>query len=77
MNDMGYMIARVFINKDDHYLVEGRRQLGYLYNDFVNEILDRKAWRKIFESALLYSLDFDLLVPPYDQVNTTSVHGGE
>ncbi|MGI9568510.1 MAG: hypothetical protein ACR2PH_01935, partial [Desulfobulbia bacterium] len=72
-NDLGYMIARVFINKDDHYLVEGRRQLGYLYNDFVNEVLDRKAWRKVLESALLYSLDFDLLVPPYDQVNTTSV----
>ncbi len=73
-NDVGYMIARVFINQDDHYLVEGRRQLGYLYNDFVNEVLDRQAWRKILESSLLYSLDFDLLVPPYDQVNTTSVH---
>ena len=72
-NDLGYMIARVFINKEDHYLVEGRRQLGYLYNDFVNEVIDRAAWRKILESALLYSLDFDLLVPPYDQVNTTSV----
>jgi hypothetical protein len=73
MNDVGYMIGRVFVNKEDHYLVEGRRQLGYLFNDFVNGHLDKETWKKILESALLYSLDFNLLVPPYNQVNTTSV----
>jgi hypothetical protein len=73
MNDIGYMIGRVFVNKEDHYLVEGRRQLGYLFNDFVNSHLDKATWKRILESALLYSLDFDLLVPPYNQVNTTSV----
>lgn len=72
-NDLGYMIARVFINKENHYLVEGRKQLGYLFNDFVNEVMDKDAWHRILETALLYSLDFDLLVPPYAQVNTISV----
>ena len=74
MNDIGYMIGRVFINKEDHYLVEGRRQLGYLFNDFVNNQLDHPTWKRILEAALLYSLDFNLLVPPYNQVNTTSVN---
>ncbi|NNC84394.1 MAG: hypothetical protein HKN79_12540 [Flavobacteriales bacterium] len=73
VNDIGYMIGRVFVNSEDHYLVEGRRQLGYLYNDFVNNTLDAETWKRVLESALLYSLDFDLLVPPYNQVNTTSV----
>ncbi|NNK80812.1 MAG: hypothetical protein HKO93_04875 [Flavobacteriales bacterium] len=73
MNDVGYMIGRVFVNHEDHYLVEGKRQLGYLFNDFVNSHLDKTAWKRILESALLYSLDFNLLVPPYNQVNTTSV----
>ena len=68
------MIARVFINEDNHFLVEGRKQMGYLYNDFVNNVLDRPMWTRIMESALLYSLAFDLLVPPYDQVSTTTVH---
>ena len=73
VNDVGYMIGRVFVNKEDHYLVEGRRQLGYLFNDFVNSHLDKDTWKQVLESALLYSLDFNLLVPPYNQVNTTSV----
>lgn len=73
MNDVGYMIARIFVNKEDHFLVEGRRQMGYLYNDYVNNHLDKETWKSILESSLLYSLDFDLLVPPYQQVNTTSV----
>ncbi len=73
MNDMGYMIARIFVNKEDHFLVEGRKQMGYLYNDYVNNHLDKETWKNILESSLLYSLDFNLLVPPYNQVNTTSV----
>jgi hypothetical protein len=73
MNDIGYMIARVFVNKEDHFLVEGRRQLGYLFNDYVNDELDEETWKNILESSLLYSLDFNLYVPPYNEVNTTTV----
>ncbi len=72
-NDIGYLIGRVFINKDMHYFVEGRRQLGFLYNDFQNAVLDGTAVEKIIESTLLYTLDFDLLLPNYDQVKFISV----
>jgi hypothetical protein len=73
MNDLGYMIARVFVNKEDHFLIEGQKQIGYLYNDYVNNVLDKATWRKVLESALLYTLDFNLFVPPYSAVNVTSV----
>lgn len=73
MDDLGYLIGRIFINKDRHYFVEGKRQLGFLYNDFGNAKINEKAIRQIIESAILYSLDFDLLVPPYDDVKLTSV----
>jgi hypothetical protein len=72
-DDLGYLIARVFVNKDNHYFVEGKRQLGFLYNDFDTAIIDKNAIRCIIESAILYSLDFDLLVPPYDAVKITTV----
>ena len=39
LNDVGYLVGRVFLNKDLHYFVEGKRQLGFLYNDFVNDKL--------------------------------------
>lgn len=73
MNDLGYLIARIFINKDKHYFLEGKRQLGFLYNDFENSVFSPEDVRKVVESALLFTLDFDLLVPEYDNVNMLTV----
>lgn len=73
-NDLGYLIARVFVNAEDHFLVEGRKQLGYLFNDFVTAHLDKTTWEQILNASILYSLDFDLFVPPYDEVISSSVH---
>jgi hypothetical protein len=74
LNDSGYLIARIFVNKDMHYFVEGKRQLGFLYNDFLHSVIDEKAVRSILESALLYTLDFDLLTPSYDSMKEVTVH---
>jgi hypothetical protein len=74
VNDIGYMIARIFINNDNHYFVEGKRQLGFLYNDFVNHQFNREAMMAIIESTVLYALDFDLFTPPFDSVNQITVN---
>jgi hypothetical protein len=71
--DLGYLIGRLFINKDGHFFVEGKRQLGVLFNSFGKEPIDKKNIRSIIQAAVLFSLDFDLLVPPYDQVAVASV----
>ena len=73
INDIGYLVARLFINKELHYFVEGKRQLGFLYNDFVNETISDEKIRKIIESSILYSMDFDLLTPHYDTMKEVSV----
>jgi len=72
-DDVGYLIGRIFINKDRHFFIEGKRQLGFLYDDFSNSIIDTLTIRRIVESAILYTLDFDLLVPPYDKVKSVTV----
>lgn len=72
-DDLGYLIARIFINKDQHYFVEGKRQLGFLYNDFGKAVINEDSLREIVETALGYAFDFDLLVPPYDHVKIASV----
>jgi len=73
VNDVGYMIARVFINNELHYFVEGKRQLGFLYNDFPNKQIDRQSLKNIVESAIIYALDFDLFTPPFDEMQEVSV----
>ncbi len=73
LNDIGYLIARIFINYEKHFFVEGKRQLGFLYNDFDNMVMNDVYMNAIIESAILYTVDFDLLVPPYQNVKEISV----
>jgi hypothetical protein len=71
--DLGYLIARIFVNKDGLYFVEGKRQMGYWCNNFGSGLIDDEVLRDIIYSAVQYSLEFDLLVPPYDNVKIASV----
>ncbi len=73
LHDSGYLIARIFVNRDDHFLVQGKRQLGFLYNDFTNSSLDKNQMKEIIQSAIIYTLDFDLYTPPYQDVQEVSV----
>lgn len=74
VNDMGYLIGRVFINKDNHYFIEGKRELGFLYNDFGKNVMNADTAGQIIEAAILYTINFDLLTPPYDAVKIVSVN---
>ncbi|MCX7862431.1 MAG: hypothetical protein N2449_05490 [Bacteroidales bacterium] len=69
----GYLIARIFINQEQHYFVEGKRQLGFLYNDFSQNIIGKDDFKKIIQSVILYCLDFEMLVPPYEEFSVISV----
>ena len=73
VNDSGYMIGRIFINKDKHYYVEGKRELASVINNFNAKELDRNAVREILESAIRYTINFDLLVPEYSNLMEISV----
>lgn len=73
LEDLGYLITRIFINKDNHFFVEGKRQAGYLYNNFESNQIDEKTLKEIIKTSIIYSLEFDLLVPPYDRVKIASV----
>lgn len=73
IGDVGYLVGRIFINKDFHYYVEGKRQLNFLYNNFVNDTIDKESLKKIIETAVVYCIDFDLLTPPYDTIKEISI----
>ena len=73
LNDSGYLIARIFVNKDNHFFVEGKRQLGFLFNDFSNSKVSASSLRSIIETAILYAMEFDLYTPPYNEVKEISI----
>ena len=71
--DLGYMIGRVFVNRENHYFIEGKRELGMLYNNFNTSLINSESVQSIVESAIEYTTNFDLLTPPYDEVKMVSV----
>ena len=73
VNDSGYLIGRIFTNKENHYFVEGKRQLGFLYNDFVHDVLTPEAIKSVLESTILYCINFDLFTPHFDSIKEISV----
>lgn len=72
-NDLGYLIGRIFINREKHYFIEGKRELGMLFNNFETSKLNKSAINSIIHSAILYTLNFDLLTPPYEKMKEVTV----
>ncbi|MFI3278108.1 MAG: hypothetical protein SNH13_01890 [Rikenellaceae bacterium] len=64
--DEGYLIGRIFINADSHYFVEGKEQKSMRVDSFGSEPLCRSALVAILESAVNYAINFDLLVPSFE-----------
>src|SRR5690554_2258320 len=73
MNDAGYLIGRIFINKDGHFMIEGKGELGYLFRNIRSNQFDEEAMKNIFEIAVKHAVQFDLHTPPYQSVSFVSV----
>ncbi len=73
INDVGYLVARIFVNRDKNFIVEGKQKLGILFNDFARQKIDAILIKKVIESALKYSIELDLIVPPFNSVRQVSV----
>lgn len=71
--DLGYLIGRVFINKENHYFIEGKREVGMLYSSFNTSIINRESVESIIKSSMEYANNFDLLTPPFDEVKAITV----
>ena len=76
-DDLGYLIARIFINHEKQYFVEGKRQMGMLFTNYGSEEISKSSLQLIVETAIQYAMEFDLLVPPYDTVKIASVGQAE
>ncbi|MBQ9253358.1 MAG: hypothetical protein IJ213_00175 [Bacteroidales bacterium] len=71
--DLGYLIGRVFINKENHYFIEGKREVGMLYSNFNTAIINEDSVESIIKSSMEYANNFDLLTPPFDEVKAITV----
>lgn len=73
VNDSGYLIGRMFLNHERHFMMEGKGQLGFMFRDLENTILNEELIKLIVQICIAFALDFDLFIPPYEFVSELSV----
>jgi hypothetical protein len=74
LSDLGYLTARIFINREMRFFVENRTQIGYKYHRFSEAPITRDVLCNIINELIIHCIKFDLYIPPYDSVRQVSVH---
>jgi hypothetical protein len=74
VNDLGYLLGRIFINKEKHFFTDGNGQMNFLHNNFQNDILDKDTLKTIVKELMLQAMDFELITPPYKEVQVVSLN---
>lgn len=72
-NDIGLLVARIFVNKDLHFYVEGKRQLGFLFNDLEKTAVTEAKIKDLLDNTILHCLEFDIYTPPFDAVSQVTI----
>jgi hypothetical protein len=73
LNDLGDLVARIFINRERKFFVETRTQIGYKYMNFSEHPLNRDTLTDIINELIIFAVTFDLFTPPFDSVRQVSV----
>jgi len=72
-NDLGFLIARLFINRENHFALEGQKKLNMLFKNLKDQVFDESNQCKLIECLIEFSMEFELYIPPYKKVQTVSV----
>jgi hypothetical protein len=67
--DVGYLVGRLFINKENHFFIEGKRSLSFQFGDFGLNQISKEFYEKIVLESIHYCLNFDLIAPPIENIS--------
>lgn len=73
LDDPGYLIARVIINGEKHFFVEGTQQLNFLFTDISNNVISKDWLRLLVEKCIFTAIDMDLIGSSYPEIQNTSL----
>ena len=74
LNDLGYLVCRIFINREMHFFIEAKGSMGVKYSSFSSEPLNAENLKEIINDLIIYALSFDLFTPPFEAVREVSVN---
>lgn len=74
VNDPGYLLARLLINHENRFIVEGEGQLGTLFSSISNPPVNEEILNTLVKLALTLAIENDLMAPPFPQVRFITLY---
>lgn len=74
LNDLGYLVCRIFINREMKFFIETKGPIGVKYSSFSIEPLNKEQLLEIINDLIIYAITFDLFTPPLEQIREVSVN---
>ena len=72
--DEGTLIARILVNKEMHFMVEGEGTLDFLYQNMVENVVTEDKLMDIIERSILYCINSDLVLPPFAAIKDVTLN---
>ena len=73
LEDPGYLIARLIVNYEKHFFVEGAQQLSFLFTDIVNNVITSDWLKLLVEKCIFTAIDMDLIGSSYPEIQNTNL----
>jgi len=74
VNDPGYLLARLLINHEGRYVVEGEGSLGALSNKISDGSITEAELNILVKFALTIAIENDLMAPPFPDVRFITLY---
>jgi hypothetical protein len=72
-NDPGYLLARLMINHDNRFFIEGEKELSE-FNKISDDPISEEVLLKIVKIVLRMAIENDLIAPPFMDVKSITLH---
>lgn len=74
LDDPGYLISRILINRENHFFLEGDRKIVFEFPELKENPITKEKSRKLVENLVLSALNNDLLAPNFNDIMLISYH---
>lgn len=74
VNDPGYLVARLLINHEGRYVIEGEGRLGALFNKISSAPITEGELNVLVKLALTIAIENDLMAPPFTDVRFITLY---
>ena len=73
LEDLGYLVCRIFINRENHFFIEAKGPIGIKYSMFSFEPITKEQLTEVINELIIFAISFDLFTPPIDTVKEVTV----